>query len=282
MSSVALVTGASAGIGEATARRLARDSDVALVLVARRQARLRALAAELGEGRTTVIAADLTDPGAHARIAETVRREHGALHLLVNNAGASWRGTFADTGWANVERHMVLDFEAPVRLTEALLPLLHETASGRQRTPPGPSSPPVAIVNVSSTAGRIGRPGAGAYSAAKFALAGWSESLRAEEHAHGVHVGLLLPGFVATEGFPAAELLARPLTRWMVSRPEVSAEAILEVAGWAGSRPRAERFTPRFYGAFALLRALAPGVVSRATRTGAFTTASHPGGGADA
>ncbi|HTU28279.1 MAG TPA: SDR family NAD(P)-dependent oxidoreductase [Solirubrobacteraceae bacterium] len=266
---VALVTGASAGIGEATARALAPSSR--LVLVARREDRLRSLAAELGGA--TVIAADLADPDCHARIAETVRREHGALHLLVNNAGARWPGAFAETGWENVARHLLIDLEAPVRLTEALLPLLRETAAA---LPAGAGEDPVSIVNVASTAARIGRPGAGGYSAAKFALAGWSDSLAAEEVAHGIHVGLVLPGFVQTEGFPAEELLASWRTRWIVARPELAAEAILRAAGWGDRRPRAEVYVPRPYAAMAALRTLTPALVRRAVATGAFTTAARP------
>jgi short-subunit dehydrogenase len=235
--------------------------------VARREDRLRALATELGGA--TVIAADLTDPGAPQHVLETVRRDHGELHLLVNNAGASWRGRFGDTGWANVERHMRLDFDAPVRLTEALLPLLRATAADR-----APGDPRVSIVNVASTASRVARPGAGAYSAAKFALAGWTDALHAEERPHGVHVGLVLPGFVATEGFPARELLARRVTRWLVSAPPVVAEAIVEV----GPGGRAERYVPRFYWVFAALRILAPRAVRRVTAGGGLTTAT----GADA
>jgi uncharacterized protein len=274
MAFVALVTGASSGIGAAAARRLAREPGARLVLVARREDRLQALAAELGGA--TVIVADLTEPGAPQRVLETVRRDHGELHLLVNNAGASWRGRFADAGWANVERHMRLDFEAPVRLTEALLPLLRATAASRM-----PGDPRVSIVNVASTSGRVARPGAGAYSAAKFALAGWTDALHAEERAHGVHVGLVLPGFVATEGFPARELLARKATRWLVSEPPIVADAIME----AGPGGRAERYVPRFYWVFAALRILTPGVVRRATRGGGLTTAtgadSATGAGAD-
>lgn len=257
---VALITGAFSGIGEATARRVARETDARLVLVARREDRLQSLACELGGA--TVIAIDLTDPEAPGRVREVLEREHGGgLHLLVNNAGAAWRGSFADTGWANLERHLKLDFEAPVRLTEALLPLLRATAGGDGR---------VSIVNVASTAARVSRPGSGAYSAAKFALAGWTDALCAEEAPHGVHVGLVLPGFVKTEGFPATELLARPQTRWMVSTPDRVAEAIME----AGPGGKAERYVPRGYWLAAATRILAPRLVRRAIAGGAFTTAT--------
>src|SRR6202008_323212 len=115
----------------------------------------------------------------------------------------------------------------------------------------------VSIVNVASTAARVARPGAAAYSASKFALAGWSDGLHAEERPHGVHVGLVLPGYVATEGFPATELRARVATRWLVSDPEVVAEAIVD----AGPGGRAERYVPRYYWVFAALRILAPRLV---------------------
>jgi short-subunit dehydrogenase len=256
---VALITGASSGIGEATARRLAREPDTALVLVARREQRLQQLADELGGA--TVLALDLLSPDAPERIRDRIEQEHGALHLLVNNAGAAWRGTFADTGWANVERHMKLNFESPVRLTEALLPLLRRTAAGAPAAP----GRRVAIVNVASTAGRVARPSTGAYSASKFALIGWSDSLQAEEGPNGVHVGLVLPGFIRTEGFPAREL-----PNLIVSRPEVAAEAIMD----AGPGGRPERYVPRPYWLASAARILVPRLVRRATAGGAFTTST--------
>ncbi len=244
-SRVLLITGASSGIGEAAARRLAVEPDVELVLVARREERLREIAGSL-PAPASWVAADLTEADAPARIAAHIEERHGRLDLLVNNAGASWRGTFGEAGWANVEQTMELNFNAVVRLTEALLPILRRSS-------------PSAVVNVSSTAGRISRPGAGAYSASKFALVGWSDSLYSEELQHGVHVGLVLPGFIETEGFPAAELKAKALTRWIVSTPERAAEAIVDT----GLRGRAERYVPRPYGLIAVLRIVAPGLVRR-------------------
>ena len=247
---ITVLTGASSGIGEAAARRLAREPGAKLVLVARREERLRALAAELG---ATYVAADLLDDDAPARVRQHVEEQHaGRLHLLVNNAGSSWRATFGDGGYANVQRHMALNFDAQLRLTEALLPLLRASA-------------PASIVNVSSVAGRVARGGAGAYSASKFALSGWSEALHAEEAEHGVHVGLVLPGFIATEGFPAAELTARRATRWLVSTPERAAEAIVD----AGPGGGAERYVPRPWRAVVVLRTLLPGVVRKFGTTGA-------------
>jgi short-subunit dehydrogenase len=241
---VILITGASSGIGEATAKRLAREPGASLVLVARREERLRELARSLGGA--SFVAVDLLDDDAPGRILDHVGSTHGRLDLLVNNAGAAWRAKFADGGWENVRRTMAINFDAQLRLTEALLPLLRASA-------------PSAIVNVASTAGRVARGGTGAYSASKFALAGWSDALWAEEREHGVHVGLVLPGFIATEGFPQSELIAKPLTRRLVSTPERAAEAIWE----AGIGRRPERYVPRPYGVAAALRVLAPALTRR-------------------
>ena len=261
---IALITGASSGIGEATARRLARQpGEVTLVLVARREDRLRALADELTAARAgvhvTVIAADITDPDAPARIAAQVEQAHGRLDLLVNNAGAAWSTSFAKGGWENVRRHMELNFDAQVRVTEALLALLRASA-------------PSAIVNVASTAGRVGRAGTGAYSAGKFAFAGWTDSLHLEEARHGVHVGLVLPGFVATEGFPQTQLVGDWRTRWIVSTPEKVAAAILD----AGPGGRAERYVPRVYWLGAVARIVLPGLTRRVLRGGKLTPAATP------
>ena len=239
MTRVAVITGASSGIGEAAARDLGADDHV--VLVARREELLRSLAAATGG---SYVACDLTDADAPERVREHVRGLGMPLGLLVNNAGAGGRGAFAEAGYEGVRRTMELNFDAQVRVTEALLPLLREAA-------------PSAIVNVSSTAARVSRPGVAAYSASKAALSAWSDGLAVEERPNGVHVGLVLPGFIATPGFPARELLARRATRWAVGRPEQAAGAIRD----AGPGGRHERFVPRGYAVPAVLRMLAPWLV---------------------
>jgi uncharacterized protein len=249
---VAVVTGASTGIGKATAVRLAREPGMELVLVARRKELLRELASSL-PCRATYVVVDLTAADAPRRIRTHLEAEHGGeLELLVNNAGGAWRASFAEGGSANVQRHMALNFDAIVRLTEELLPLLRKAA-------------PSAIVNVASTAGRVSRARTGAYSASKFALIGWSDSLYAEEKPAGVHVGLVLPGFIRTEGFPATELREKALTRWIVSKPEKVAEAIFECG--PGRKP--ERYVPRPYGLAAVARILFPGLTRRVLTGGA-------------
>jgi uncharacterized protein len=240
----AVVTGASSGIGERTARRLARDG-WRVLLVARREERLKVLSDELRD--SAYVAVDLTDADAPSRVRARVDELWGRLDLLVNNAGWSERAAFGDGGYENVRKVMEINFDAVLRLTEALLPTLRGSA-------------PSAIVNVSSIAGRVGRARTGAYSASKFALAGWTECLRMEEKAGGVHVGLVLPGFVSTEGFPQKELTGSLKTRWIVSTPDKVADAIVRAA-----EGKAEVAVPRPWGVIPRLRYGLPGVARRLT-----------------
>jgi short-subunit dehydrogenase len=244
----AIVTGASSGIGEAAARRLGADG-WKLLLVARREDRLRALAESLPDA--SHLALDVTADDAPAQVTAAVDdRFGGQLDLLVNNAGGSWRAPFGDEdgGYENVHKTMELNFDAPVRLTEALLPTLRESA-------------PSSVVNVASIAGRVARPTAGSYGASKAALIGWTDALHLEEKPNGVHVGLVLPGFVSTEGFPQESLKKNPATRWIVGKPEHVADAIVD----AGPGGRAERIVPRGYALFPALRILTPWLVRRVT-----------------
>ena len=241
----AVVTGASSGIGEALARHLAGEG-WRLLIVARRQERLEALADELGE-RVSFEAADLTDADAAARIAARAEAEFDRLDLLVNNAGGNrTRGEFAELGYAYVHEIMEQNFDSAVRMTEALLPFLRRSA-------------PSAIVNVGSIAGRIARPKVGAYNAAKFALNGWTDALHLEERAHGVHVGLVTPGFISTEGFRQEQLTGSIKTRWMVGEPEDAVAAIMKAAGG-----KAEVSVPSWYALLPKLRYGMPSLVRKA------------------
>lgn len=241
----ALITGASSGIGEACAERLGRDG-WKLLLVARREERLEKLASSLPDA--SFVAVDLTDADAPAKVRAAVEERFGGqLDLLVNNAGGSWRAPFAEGGHENVRKTMELNFDSPVRLTQELLPLLR-------------SSAPSSVVNVASIAGRVARPTAGSYGASKAAMIGWTDALHLEERPNGVHVGLVLPGFVSTEGFPQEGLRKNPLTRWIVGKPPQVADAIVD----AGPGGRAERIVPRGYALFPALRILAPWLVRRA------------------
>jgi short-subunit dehydrogenase len=240
----AVLTGTSSGIGEALARRLASDG-WRLLLVARRADRLEALCKELGGG-AVFEAADLTDAAAVRRVAARAESEFERLDLLVNNAGGNRkRGAFGDADYGYDYVHEIMDqnFDSAVRMTEALLPFMRRSA-------------PSAIVNVGSIAGRVARPGVSAYNAAKFALNGWTEALYHEERAHGVHVGLVTPGFISTEGFPQDQLTGKATTRWMVGKPEQAVDAILKAAGG-----KAEVSVPAWYGLLPRLRYAAPGLV---------------------
>lgn len=166
--------------------------------------------------------------------------------MLVNNAGAGGRGEFSKIGAEGVQRTMALNFDAQLRVTEALLPALRAAA-------------PSSILNVASISGRVARPGGGAYSASKFALIGWADALRGEESAHGVHVGTILPGFIATEGFPQRELTSSRKTRWLVGRPEQVADAAMYLL----RTRRPQRSAPPWWHAVTIIVGLFPRLVAK-------------------
>jgi len=185
----ALVTGASSGIGERLARRLAADG-CDLVILARRTGRLEALAAELrGAHRVgvEVLTADLTSPAglaaAEARLSDPGR----PVELLVNNAGFGSSGLFADLPASRAEDQVRLNVMAVVQLTHAALPGMLRCGHG-------------GVLNVSSVAGFVPSPGAATYGATKAFVTSFSESLAAEVKGRGVHVTALCPGFTRTDG----------------------------------------------------------------------------------
>jgi short-subunit dehydrogenase len=213
---VCVVTGASSGIGEATARALARTG-ARVVLAARREDRLAALgeAIHSAGGLATWVACDVTRledvNGLHAH----VRREHGLCDVLVNNAGVPGGGRFADLTLEQIETVTATNYLGVLYCTKILLPDLL-TSRGH-------------VVNVASLAGRYALPGAAVYTAAKHAVVALSEALYYELKGRGVMVTSINPGLVETEGFPMTELKRDRLARNFIMRPERVARVIVDV-----------------------------------------------------
>ena len=189
---VALVTGASSGIGEATAVALAEEG-AAVALVARRRDRLEALAEKLGgPGKALVIEADVTDLAqAQGAVATTVQ-ELGRLDTLVNNAGVMLLGPIVDAPIEEWQRMVQLNVLGLLYCTHAALPHLLSAAEGEPRSVAD-------VINVSSVAGRVARLNSGVYNATKHGVGAFSESLRQEVTARHVRVTLIEPGATATE-----------------------------------------------------------------------------------
>jgi NADP-dependent 3-hydroxy acid dehydrogenase YdfG len=186
---VALVTGASSGIGAATALALAKEG-AAVGLLARRRDRLVELAAQIE--RAVVVEVDVTDAGQAAAGVEQVVRELGRLDIVVNNAGLMLTGPVLaapDGEWA---RMIGVNVNGVLHVTRAALPhLVHAAANGPRGT--------ADLVNISSTGGRVARPGNAVYNLTKFGVTAFSEALRQEVGPQRVRVGVVEPGTVDTE-----------------------------------------------------------------------------------
>ncbi len=189
---VALVTGASSGIGEATAVALA-ERGATVALVARRRDKLEALAERLGgSGKALVIEADVSDQAQAQAAVETAVGELGRLDTLVNNAGVMLLGPIVGAPLEEWQRMVTLNVLGLLYCTHAALPHLLAAAEGDPRSVAD-------VVNVSSTAGRVARLNSGVYNATKFGVVAFSESLRQEVTARHVRVSIIEPGATATE-----------------------------------------------------------------------------------
>ena len=189
----ALVTGASSGIGAATARRLARDG-ACVALVARRRDCLQALAAGIDKagGTALVVEADITDRTQAEAAVQQAAGRFGRLDTLVNNAGLMLLGPIAGADPEEWDRMIAVNVQGLLYTTRATLPHLLQAA---QQSPRRVAN----IVNISSIAGRVAWNGYGVYSLTKFGVNGFTESLRQELTQRHVRVGLVEPGGVATE-----------------------------------------------------------------------------------
>jgi NADP-dependent 3-hydroxy acid dehydrogenase YdfG len=235
---VVVVTGASAGIGEATALRFARAGS-RLVLAARRLERLEALSDRIGlrGGQAIPIRCDVTASGDIADLVERTDEAFGRCDVLVNNAGIPGGGPFGELSQEHVDRVVDVNLLGVLRTTKALLPTLLEQGSGH-------------IVNVASLAGRFATPGAAVYTATKHAVIAFSEALNYEVEDRGVLVTAVNPGLVSTEGFPQGHVDPR-----LVLPVERVAEAIVRVVR-RGIAP--EYSVPRWVSSLQAFRVLTP------------------------
>jgi len=239
---VAVVTGASSGIGAAISRALS-GRGWQVVLLARREDRLRTLAEELGAEYEVCDVARREDVD---RVAAAVVERHPRLQLLVNNAGIPGRAGFAAIEPERLEEVLRVNYLGAVWCLRAFLPA-PETA-GRSD-----------VVNIVSVAGTVACAPAGPYSASKHAQLAFSRAATAELRSRGVHVHTVNPGFVETEGFPQTTVLRSALMRRLVVGPEHVARHVLEVI----ERDKRETFVPRWYRLAAVAQAVAPGLVAR-------------------
>jgi len=244
---VALLTGASAGIGEATARVFA-DAGMRLALCARRADRLERLAAELRANGTDVAVypIDVTDVSAVRGMVAAVAARFGAVDVLVNNAGRGLAAKLEDTTPEEFRALYELNLIAPVIASQAVLPFMRQQGRGH-------------ILNVSSVVGRRSVPGRAAYAATKFALVAVSESLRLELRGSGIHVSLVYPIYTVTEFHDVEPNRFRLRRRGPVQTAEQVARAMLRCV--RRPRPEVHPYRPtRFLAGFA---AAFPGLLDR-------------------
>jgi NAD(P)-dependent dehydrogenase (short-subunit alcohol dehydrogenase family) len=231
---VCVVTGASAGIGEATARALAK-AGATLVLAARREERLREIAESLGN-RVSWARCDVTRVEDLESLRDEVVHRHDRCDVLINNAGVPGGGWFEDLSLEQLQLVTATNYLSVLYGTKIFLPLLLESRGH--------------VVNVSSLAGRYAMPGAAVYTASKFAVVGLSESL---SYSPGLKVTAVCPGFAETEAFRAREM-----PRFLTVTKEQIADRIVEVIrtgrvgtvdvpAWAGPLAAFQSLTPRLF-----------------------------------
>jgi short-subunit dehydrogenase len=238
---IAVVTGASSGIGAATARRLAKDG-MQLVLVARRQDRLEDLAEEIRSrgGQAHLIPADLTQESERERVAREVQNRFGPVDVLVNNAGLGWYGYGSDMKWKTAREMLQVNVETVVQLSLSLLPGMRARNSGH-------------IVNVGSISGSIPSQGIALYGATKSFLDNFSTALYRELKGSRVHVSVVRAGPVRTEFGEAALKLENgghvptehvgvtaEHVAWRIWKLLLRPQRVIYVPGWLRVVPWAE------------------------------------------
>ena len=197
---VVIITGASSGIGEKTARRLVR-SGAKVVIAARRSDRLEVLARELDPSgaRVLAVAGDVTRDADRRRLVDATLAKFGRIDGLVNNAGYGTRGPVEMVPVDLIRQNFETNVFSLIALTQLVLPPMRERGTG-------------CIVNIGSVAGRIARPMSSVYDSTKHALEAITDGLRGELKPFGVRVTLIRPGFIITEFIDAAAKVSDPIT----------------------------------------------------------------------
>lgn len=237
LSGAAVLTGAASGIGKGLAKGLAmRGMDLAIV--DKDGAPLEALAAELRANypRLTISAhvVDLSQAEPIAALPEAVRQSHDRISMVINNAGVALGGTFDDVSLADIEFVMAVNFWAAVRMSKAFMPDLRQAK-------------PAQMINISSLFGLIGTPGQTAYTASKFAIRGFSESLRTEVAHLGIKVLQVHPGGIKTNIANNARLgvnltrgdvdkVRKTFNKVLTMDPRLAAEQILKASAAGKNR----------------------------------------------
>jgi NADP-dependent 3-hydroxy acid dehydrogenase YdfG len=224
---IALVTGASSGIGEATAIALAQ-AGARVAIAARRVDRLQALAERLRPlgAEPLVLEADLLDEHVAQRIVRDTERHFGQLDILVNNAGVMYLEPVAEADLGRWRRMLELNVLSLIASTQAALAGMRARRDGH-------------IVNIASTAGRIANPNAAAYSATKFGVVAFSEALRREIYADNIRVSVIEPGVVQTElrdhiGHAATQAT---LNAWAGGMRQLQSEDVADAIVFCVTRP---------------------------------------------
>ena len=224
---IALVTGASSGFGEAVALGLAK-AGAKVALAARREDRLRDLAARITAegGQAHVIVADFTDEAQAQRAVRETETAFGRLDILINNAGVMYLEPVVTADLARWRSMLELNLLGLIAATQAALPGMTARKDGH-------------IVNIASTAGHISNPLAAAYSATKFGVVGFSESLRKEVHKDNIRVTVISPGMAATElrDHIAVEAVQSALNKTAETMRQLTAEDVADAILYAVSRP---------------------------------------------
>ncbi|GAA2234323.1 SDR family NAD(P)-dependent oxidoreductase [Promicromonospora sukumoe] len=229
---VAVVTGASSGIGRATARRLSA-AGATVALIARREDRLQDLAAQIQAdgGTALVIGADLTDADAARAAIERVVAELGRLDTLVNAAGTMLNGPSEESPLDEWDRMVDINLRGLLYVTKAALPHLLSAATTSSRSVAD-------VVNVSSVSGRVAAPGVAVYTATKFAVTSATEAWRQEYTTRNVRFSVVEPGRTESELFDQKDGAAEGFTAMFGEVEALHAEDIAEAAAFIVTNPR--------------------------------------------